>query len=287
MKTIDKNRKTLLAASLCGMLFAAGTVALYQGLVVRRYTVATPKWQQGSALRLALITDLHSQSFGREQMKLLALLKRQMPDIIVMTGDILDERCSDAPAWTLLRETLAIAPVVYAPGNHEYRTGEISAIFCRMEQMGVSVLADTFVQWQTDAGPLLLAGIEDVEKRKQHPEYCPAQAAVRAFASVKTSPAVTVLLAHRPERYRFYRALGFDLALSGHVHGGFIRIPVLMNGLLGTDQGFFPERAGGMYCEGGFTHIVGRGLAEQWLPRVFNPPEVAVIDLVGSGEETE
>ena len=89
-----------------------------------------------------------------------------------------------------------------------------------------------------------------------------------------------ILLSHRPERAADYARHGFDLAVCGHAHGGQVRIPLLLNGLYAPDQGWFPGYAGGRYELGDGAMIVSRGLAKNGLPRVFNRPELVVIDLL-------
>ncbi|MDO4733224.1 MAG: metallophosphoesterase, partial [Bacillota bacterium] len=90
----------------------------------------------------------------------------------------------------------------------------------------------------------------------------------------------SILLSHRPECTAFYESSGFDLELSGHAHGGQLRIPGLLNGLYAPNQGFFPKYAGGLYQLGKTSLLVSRGLCKSRLPRVFNRPELAIIELL-------
>jgi len=96
----------------------------------------------------------------------------------------------------------------------------------------------------------------------------------------RSIPGFKILIAHRPELIDIYEKYPFDLVVSGHAHGGQIRIPFLLNELIAPNQGRFPKYAGGVYQHGGLTHIVSRGLSfSLYLPRVFDSPEVVVIDI--------
>lgn len=99
---------------------------------------------------------------------------------------------------------------------------------------------------------------------------------------MQNKPEFKILLAHRPELIEIYKKSHFDLVLSGHAHGGQVRIPFILNGLFAPDQGWFPEYVGGVYKHDSLTHIVSRGVSyNPLLPRIFNPPEVVVIEIKG------
>lgn len=262
---------------------AVGAAALYQGLVVRKYRLSTAKWNAGRRLRFVVVADLHSGSFGDRQQSILAEIRRLHPDYILLPGDIVDDRFPAAPAWTFLQEVASVAPCYYTPGNHEYRTRQMPAILARIRACGVLPLLDETRLLETPAGPLLLAGCEDAEKTRFDPHYHFPEALRTAFVSVAEHPAYTILLAHRPEYYLLYQLLGFDLVLSGHAHGGQVRIPYLLNGVFSPGQGLFPRHAGGYYQHGHTEHIVSRGVAVfPYIPRIFNPPEIVVVDVCGS-----
>jgi predicted MPP superfamily phosphohydrolase len=211
------------------------------------------------------------------------LLAREKPDYILLPGDILDDWTDPRPAYDFLRGAAQIAPAFYCPGNHEYRTGHIRTVFRDIERCGVTVLADQAVHLDTPSGSVTLAGAEDEERRLYgDPGYSPLKAAKAAFAGLKRDPGLRILLVHRPERAALYKPFGFDLAVSGHAHGGQARIPFLLNGLYAPGQGFFPTLAGGLYDRGDFHHLVSRGAGwNPLLPRVFNPPELVILDAIG------
>jgi predicted MPP superfamily phosphohydrolase len=100
----------------------------------------------------------------------------------------------------------------------------------------------------------------------------------RAFRELDEIPLYKILIAHRPEMIENYKKYSFDLVLSGHTHGGQVRIPLIINGLYAPGQGVFPKYAGGIYTHGNLTHVISRGLSvNPRLPRIFNPPELVII----------
>lgn len=268
----------------CAALLACGTTAFYQGRVVRRYAQVTGKWRCGVPVRFVVVSDLHNLMHGERQADLLADIRALRPDYILLPGDIFDVARPPAAARDFLLGAAALAPTYYAPGNHEYRTHQLPAILRLVRCCGIIPLLDESVQLDTRLGPLLLAGCEDTERIRQGDRsYDAAFAFQTAFEHVAGSGAYTVLLAHRPEHIERYSAAGFELVISGHTHGGFGNIPLLMNGFFASGQGFFPRYAGGRYrWRNGTTHIISRGLATyQEFPRVFNPPEIVVVDVNG------
>jgi len=104
---------------------------------------------------------------------------------------------------------------------------------------------------------------------------------IAAVSDAADTASYTILLSHRPEYYETYTDYDFDLALCGHAHGGQWRIPGILNGLYAPHQGIFPKYAGGRYDREDMTMIVSRGLAREttWVPRIFNRPELVIIDL--------
>jgi predicted MPP superfamily phosphohydrolase len=126
-----------------------------------------------------------------------------------------------------------------------------------------------------------LAGIEDPHKKYyEEPEYDQSGTMEKTFRELDTIKSYKILMAHRPENIELYRKYSFELIVSGHTHGGQIRIPYIMNGLYAPDQGFFPKYSGGVYQHENLTHIISRGLSiNPKLPRIFNPPELVVITI--------
>lgn len=277
-----KRNKIGAAALFCAV--GVGIAALQCGLTVRRYTVSVPKGTGGRNLRIVMLSDLHSYVYPQNQQPLLAEIRRQSPDVIALCGDIIDDKAPEAGAFLLLTQLSAIAPCFYVSGNHEWWSGHAEEMMEQIENCGITVLRGESVDIAVDDTIYRICGIDDpastgsgVVRSYGTGEAFRAQLA-DAFGDLQ-GETVNVLLAHRPEYIADYAALPFDLTLCGHAHGGQWRIPYLLNGLIAPNQGFFPQYAGGAYEYGGMTEIVGRGLVRDWKPRIFNPPELVVVDV--------
>lgn len=277
MKALKKRWKIWLAA---GVVLAALAVwALWTGLTVRTYTLETAKLTQ--PVRLLLLTDLHSTIHGSEQQPLINLVRAQAPDAILLAGDIADDEVPHRGTELLLEAVAGEYPCFYVTGNHEFWAEDTAEILALLRRHGVTVLAGTWSDLTVRGQTLRLFGVDDPEVDKTAPgapgawltqwEVCRAGLEEGTFS---------ILLSHRPELTDLYRSSGFDLIVSGHAHGGQVRIPLLLNGLYAPNQGFFPRYAGGLYDLDGTSLVVSRGLSISRLPRVFNPPEVVVIDLL-------
>ena len=133
---------------------------------------------------------------------------------------------------------------------------------------------------------VVLAGLDDPERAKIDEGYDWETALAHLGEEVAGLPGYRILLAHRPDAIDEYRQMDFDLILSGHAHGGQWRIPGWINGVYAPGQGLFPRYAGGLYLLDDLAFIVSRGLSNNtWVPRIFNPPELVVIELTGKGRQ--
>lgn len=260
--------------AVCALLAAA----LWPCLHTVRYTLKSGAID--TPLRIAAISDLHSQPLPFED--LADAIRKEQPDILFLVGDIIDDHAPIEGAIDFLEGIRGICPTYYVTGNHEYRSGKVGEFCTLLENYGINVLSDQACSVTVAGNRLVLAGLEDPERRiYEDLGYDQQQVMVDAFGGLSELPGYRILLAHRPERIAQYMEYPFDLVLSGHAHGGQIRIPLLLNGLFAPNQGLFPKYAGGLYSHGACTHIVCRGISHYGypIPRVFNPPELAVIDL--------
>lgn len=251
------------------------------GLTTCSYTIYSSKITR--PLRAVLITDLHSTMYGRNQEILLEAIHRQQPGVIFMAGDIADHKVPVDGTRLLLAGLKGKYPSFYVSGNHEEWTGEMPSIRRMFTDYGVTVLCGETRVITLGGQSLLIGGVDD-----PHAYTC-SHHANRLDSSWKTqfwnccsrtSPGLfSILLSHRPELTKYYTDSGFDLIVSGHAHGGQVRIPGLVNGLFAPHQGFFPRFAGGRYQLGSTALIVSRGLCLNRLPRIYNPPELVTVDI--------
>lgn len=253
---------------LLAAVVALACIGLDQRLIVRRYTIETDKVD--APIKLAVITDYHGCNYGDG---LIPAIVDLQPDAVLLVGDIFDD---DMP-WTrseeLVRSLSGDYPCYYVTGNHEYWSGRADEICRIITDAGVTVLDAAHAELTVHGQHINICGIPD-------PESSLDISATLTSAAMNTRyDAYTILLAHRPELIDTYAAADdFHLVVSGHAHGGQVRIPFLLNGLFAPNQGLFPKYAGGLYEVNGTTMIVSRGLAREstQFPRVFNRPELVL-----------
>lgn len=230
--------------------------------------------------RIAQVSDLHNAEFGDGNQRLLDMLREAEPDMIAITGDLIDSRKTNiAVALAFAEESVRIAPCYYVSGNHEARVPEYRELKAGLEAAGVTVLDDARVEIEISGKSITIIGVNDPSFLA---DYLTSDAAVmdRKLSELSSEDAgFTILLSHRPELFDTYAAHEMDLVLTGHAHGGQFRLP-LIGGLIAPNQGLFPKYDDGLYSEGNTNMIVSRGLGNSIIPfRFNNRPEVVLIEL--------
>lgn len=255
-------------------------IALDERLILRTYTVASPKLT--AEVRLAVVTDFHSSDNADD---VVAMVASCAPDAVLLVGDLFDDDTQNRPTertLSLMRQLSAQYPCYYVSGNHEAWTGEMDALYQQTEEAGVKVLRMSSGVLTVRGQRIALCGIPDPYEMVFSGAPDTEEQLRQALEDVDSAD-FTVLLAHRPELLTKYAQFPLDLVVSGHAHGGQVRIPGVLNGLYAPNQGWFPKLAGGAYTQDGTTLIVSRGLAVRTrLPRIFNRPEVVLVRCVSA-----
>lgn len=260
------------------ILVALTLIALNERLILRTYTVVSPKLT--AEVRLAVVTDFHSSDNADD---VVAMVASCAPDAVLLVGDMFDDDIANRPTertLSLMRQLSAQYPCYYVSGNHEAWTGEMDALYQQTEEAGVTVLRMSSGVLTVRGQRIALCGIPDPYEMVFSGAPDTEEQLRQALEDVDSAD-FTVLLAHRPELLAKYAQFPLDLVVSGHAHGGQVRIPGVLNGLYAPNQGWFPKLAGGAYTQDGTTLIVSRGLAVRTrLPRIFNRPEVVLVRCV-------
>ncbi len=235
-----------------------------------------------SGFRIAQVSDLHNAEFGENNVRLLELLSESRPDIIVITGDLVDSGHTDIDiAISFGEEAARIAPVYYVTGNHEARLSQYDRLRNGLEAAGVSMLEDRAVELERDGEKITLVGLSDPDFTVRSDIFgeVPAMVSTKLYSLADTESSYTILLSHRPELFESYASSGIDLVLSGHAHGGQFRLPFI-GGLVAPNQGLFPKYDAGLYTESSTQMVVSRGIGNSIIPvRFNNRPEIVMVEL--------
>ena len=242
---------------------------------------ATTLPKEFDGYRIAHVSDLHNAEMGNGNEKLLEMLQKANPDIIAITGDLVDSSRTDIEvALQFVEKAVEIAPCYYVTGNHEayIEKGVYNGLEKRMVSAGVTVLHDSEALLERAGQFISLTGVDDPDFVRSHGEIGMSLNPER-IASLSTIESFTLLLSHRPEFFEQYASADVDLVLSGHAHGGQFRLP-FVGGLAAPNQGLFPEYDAGLFVEGNTNMIVSRGIGNSVFPfRINNRPEVVIIEL--------
>ena len=283
LKHILTKKKTICILSGILLILIVWTAWGNAALELNTYTIRSRGLPDAfDGYRIAQVSDLHNAEFGDRNQRLLEMLREAEPDMIAITGDLIDSRKTNiAVALAFAEEAVKFAPCYYVSGNHEARVSEYQELKTGLEAAGVTVLDDAQVKIEVSGESITVIGVNDPSF---HADYLTSDAAVmdRKLSELSSEDAgFTILLSHRPELFDTYVAHNMDLVLTGHAHGGQFRLP-LIGGLIAPNQGLFPKYDDGLYSEGNTNMIVSRGLGNSIIPfRFNNRPEVVLIELKG------
>lgn len=236
-----------------------------------------------NGFRIAQVSDLHNAVFGENNAELLQILSECKPNIIVVTGDLVDAEHTDIDvALDFAKEAAQIAGTYYVTGNHEGSLSQYDELKTGLESMGGVVLEDASMQLEYNGEKVTLIGLSDPSftvKGNMLGEV-PAMVDTKLRGLIGDKDDYTILLSHRPELFETYVNCGVDLVLSGHAHGGQFRLPFI-GGLVAPNQGLFPKYDAGLYTKGDTNMIVCRGLGNSIIPiRFNNRPEIVLLELI-------
>ncbi|WP_088007147.1 metallophosphoesterase [Indiicoccus explosivorum] len=271
-----------------GILLSAITLFIWMNnkwLEVSSYSISSPDIPKTfDGARVVQISDLHNTVFGKNHSALLNKTKFIDPDVILITGDIVDSSRYDLNVMISLTESLLeIAPVYFVTGNQEFLKGRAEKTISAIKASGVIVLENEMVEWKREGEKIYIAGIHDplVERSTLVKKYVK-----KALADIQFTEKFTLLLAHRPELVVVYAETEADIVFSGHAHGGQIRIPKI-GGIFAPGQGFFPELTEGVHEFGNTLLVISRGLGNSSFPlRINNRPEIVVV-ILEHGKQAE
>lgn len=270
------------------ILIILGAVYLYWGnnsLTVGRHTLSPANLPESfSGFRIVQVSDLHNKDFKGRLIRKISSLN---PDIIVITGDIIDSRHTDTDiALKFAENAVNIAPVYYVTGNHESRLKDIYPEFREsLENLGVTVLDCRSVTLEKNGDEIVLAGMNDLTfyGSSTLDENTIVFKEMLNNLGREKGDRTGILLSHRPEIFDTYVESGFEVVLTGHAHGGQIRLP-FVGGILTPNQGFFPEYDAGLYQKENTSMIISRGLGNSLFPfRIGNRPEIILCELTRKG----
>ncbi|MCM1134777.1 MAG: metallophosphoesterase [Clostridium sp.] len=276
----------MILLAVVGAFFLAVMAVDCNRFVIRTYHCKVNNLRKSS--RAVLLSDLHNKSFGKGNEKLLAAIRNISPDLILIAGDMYTSE-KDGDIDTAARLVCALAaeyPVYYGNGNHEQKTslmperfGEMYERFSeRIKEAGARLLVNEKVylpEFNLDIYGLQIGWgyYGKFKYARMEPSY------LEGLIGRPNKERASVLIAHNPDYFDAYADWGAGLVVSGHVHGGLMRLPVL-GGVISPAIRLFPKYDGGEFHRGGSTMILGRGLGTHTLPiRIFNPGEVAVVEM--------
>lgn len=240
---------------------------------IEQITVQSARIPQNfDGFKIIHLSDLHGQYFGKNQSDLLKKINTFKPDLIAITGDLFDSSYDNEASFNLI-EQLSEYPVYFVTGNHEARESHFEELEAQLVQMGVRLLHNERETLEINGQSIELVGIAD-------PDFgSSVDNNLRIALQGSDSNNLKLLLSHRPEAFETYVESDIDLVLSGHAHGGQIRLPII-GGLVAPNQELFPEFSEGNHTKNQTTMIISRGLGNSIIPqRLFNRPQVIEITL--------
>lgn len=276
-----KNRTTIILVMLLISIMVSWVIWGNLSVETTKLTVTAKDLPEAfDKFSIAHISDLHNAEYGKNNEKLIDILKAESPNIIAITGDLIDSNHTNLEvALSFAQQAVKIAPCYFVTGNHEAWIGsQYEELKTSLQNTGITVLQDEAIELNYGDVCIQLIGLNDPDFSER--DRLLSESILEAkLSQVNISDGFTILLSHRPEYFNVYQNKNIDLVLSGHAHGGQFRLP-LGGGVIAPGQGLFPKYDAGAYTENGTTMIVSRGVGNSIIPvRINNPPEIVIIEL--------
>ena len=282
--TVFKKPKRVILMTLIVLLAIFTVITLWENITVGTtfFKITSDRLPASfNGFKIAQISDLHNAELGQDHSEIIRILKEEKPQIIVITGDLIDSNHLDMDtAISFVQQAVTIAPCYYVTGNHEaWIKEDYQKLEDRLLDSNVIILHDEVVIFERDSESIQLIGLDDPEFSDQD-SYIQQIVLSTKLSNLNLDNRFRLLLSHRPEAFDAYVDNNIDLVLSGHTHGGQFRLPFI-GGVVAPNQGFFPKVDAGEYHEFNTTMIVSRGVGNSIIPiRINNRPEVVIVELV-------
>ncbi|MBQ5883953.1 MAG: metallophosphoesterase [Clostridia bacterium] len=284
-KTIVNNRVFKLTCLFLTLIIISGSIIIYDNFKLdkTKYTIennALPEAFNG--FKIIHISDLHNTEFGKNNEKLLKIIKEEKPDAVFVTGDTIDGFYTNIQIpINLFKEILKICDIYFIVGNHESRADvdTFRQFLQSLYEIGVKVLKDEATYIIKNDEKIQVIGLNDASLYKTDYDENYKEEITEVINELDDKESFSILFSHHPELFPEYSKTNVDLVFSGHAHGGQFRLPII-GGIIAPNQGLFPEYDAGIFNENNTTMVVSRGLGNSIVPvRINNSPEVVIVTL--------
>jgi predicted MPP superfamily phosphohydrolase len=247
-------------------------------IVISKYNIKSETLPKAfDNFKIVQISDLHNKVFYKDNNSLVSKVKSQKPDIIVITGDLVDRRkYNEENALSLIEKIKSVAPMYYVNGNHEGWSGKFASLEKKLKDEGVFVLRNESIKVVKGNNKIEILGVDDPAFNTSGQSE---DIIKKELLDVTDKNNFRILLSHRPELFDSYVYNNIDVVFTGHAHGGQVIIPFI-GGILAPNQGLLPKFYKDMYTKNNTTMVVSRGLGNSIFPqRIFNRPEIVTVTL--------
>lgn len=278
MKKLISSKKSILLSFFIGFLIIYFVTGFINPLVLTEYSYSSPKVpSEFDGYKIIHISDFHCKSFGYQESSLIKKIRNAEPDLIVFTGDSIDDEHTIENYQYLLEGIHDIAPIYHIHGNHEYDAlAPLEEQYALHDTYGVIDLNDRSTVLTRNGDSILLTGLD----------FRKSMAGLQSNIDYADTSMFNILLYHGTDRFDAIAPYNYDIVLTGHTHGGIVCLPFI-GGIITNQKELFPKYDSGIFTVGASTMISSRGLGDASVPRFHNPREVVCITLHSKQVESE